>query len=109
MASDGPLTEYELTTIERRAAAAAPGPWLARLEGPERGLGGESFIEIQPDAETDEAIYVRRYVGADQVASRDPLLHADLEFIAAARQDVPRLVAEVRRLQAVLDRRRGGW
>ncbi|WP_395293711.1 hypothetical protein ACF9IK_08940 [Kitasatospora hibisci] len=109
MASDGPLTEHELTTIERRAAAAAPGPWLARLDGDGRGLGGESFIQIQPGAETDDEIHLRRYAGAGQVNSRDPRLHADLEFIAAARQDVPRLVAEVRRLQAVLDRRRGGW
>ncbi|MFJ3792536.1 hypothetical protein [Kitasatospora sp. NPDC090091] len=109
MASDGPLTEYELTAIERRAAAAAPGPWLASPEGPGRGQGGESFIRIQPDADTDDELYVRRYVDNEEVASRDPRLHADLEFIAAARQDVPRLVAEVRRLQAVLDRRRGGW
>jgi hypothetical protein len=29
---------------------------------------------------------------------------ADQDFMAAARQDIPRLIAEVRRLRALLDR-----
>ncbi|MBP0448456.1 hypothetical protein J5Y04_02670 [Kitasatospora sp. RG8] len=104
MTAEGPLTDDELTAIERRAAAAAPGPWKAHLEG--QGIGGESFIQVRPDADPDDEIYVRRYVGNAELGSRHPELHADLEFIASARSDVPRLVAEVRRLQGALARQR---
>jgi hypothetical protein len=43
---------------------------------------------------------------ADVGRRRLPAGANDLDFIAAARQDVPRLVAEVRRLRAALDDRR---
>ncbi|WP_406206012.1 hypothetical protein OH807_31975 [Kitasatospora sp. NBC_01560] len=105
MTADGPLTEDELTAMERRAAAAAPGPWQAWLEG--QGIGGESFIQVQPASDVEDEMYLRRFVEGDAVPSRDPRLHADLEFIAAARADVPRLIAEVRRLQATVGRQRG--
>ena len=35
---------------------------------------------------------------------REQISDADLDFIAAARQDVPRLIAEVKRLPEELDR-----
>ena len=38
---------------------------------------------------------------ADMYVSRDrtPASHADLDFIAGARQDIPRLIAELHRLR----------
>ncbi|MGV9265912.1 hypothetical protein ACWDRR_14780 [Kitasatospora sp. NPDC003701] len=105
MTADGPLTEEDLSAMERRAAAAAPGPWAAWLEG--RHGSGDSFIQVRPEADREDEIYVSRFVEGAQLADRDPRLDADLDFIAAARQDVPRLIAEVRRLRAAADRSRG--
>ena len=34
---------------------------------------------------------------------REPANDADLDFIAAARQDIPRLIAEIKRLRRELD------
>jgi hypothetical protein len=81
------LSEDDLAQIERRIAAASPGPWTA-FYGP--GIGGDDFIRVsEQDGEPD--MYVSR--------DREPAAEADLEFIAEARQDVPRLLAEVRRLR----------
>jgi hypothetical protein len=86
--TDEPLTDSELDAIERRCAAASPAPWTA-FTGP--GIGGPDFIRVSDDdGELD--MYVERD-GA-------PAAREELDFIAAARQDVPRLVAEIRRLRA---------
>ncbi|MFJ9459737.1 hypothetical protein ACIRST_32265 [Kitasatospora sp. NPDC101447] len=98
------LSDDELALIERRAAAATPGPWVAWTES-RHGIGGESFIQIRPGAEGDDELYVRRFTAGQEVKSPNPELDADFDFIAAARQDVPRLIAEVKRLRAALDRR----
>jgi hypothetical protein len=45
------------------------------------------------------------YLKHDLAAQEVPVPAADLDFIAAARQDVPLLVEEVRRLRAELNRR----
>ncbi|WP_439681088.1 hypothetical protein [Embleya sp. MST-111070] len=98
------LSDDELAAIERRAAAAAPGPWLAWLET-RGGIGGESFIQLRPDADEDDEIYVRRYIAGREVNSPSTELDADIDFIAAARQDVPLLIAEVKRLREELSER----
>ncbi|MER6395379.1 hypothetical protein ABT263_04840 [Kitasatospora sp. NPDC001603] len=108
MTADGPLTEEDLSAMERRAAAAAPGPWTAWLEG-RHGVGGDSFIQVRPEAEPDDEIYVSRFVEGARLPGQDPRLDADIDFIAAARQDVPRLIAEVRRLRAAAADRSRGW
>lgn len=80
------LTEENLIEMERRAAEASPGPWESSVEGRDH-VSGDSFIRIVG--------------GPDMYVSRDavPASAADLDFIAAARQDVPQLIAEVRRLR----------
>ncbi|MCX5317460.1 hypothetical protein [Streptomyces sp. NBC_00154] len=102
MPMDGPLSEADLDAMGKRTTAASPGPWVPWLET--RGAtGGESFIQVGPGhAEQDDEIHVHRIVGARQVLSPDRQLDADLDFIAWARQDIARLIAEVRRLRAVL-------
>lgn len=87
------MTDDELSAIEALAEAATPGPWKYDwgnwdVEGP------------MPD---------RYVVAALDASSREPSFGGqepnpvaaptDGEFIAHARTDVPRLVAEVRRLQ----------
>lgn len=83
--SDETLTDEELNEIEARAAAATPGPW--HVDGRhehERG-GGIDFIESEAG---------RQIVCGDSGAY--PPVLTDADFIAAARTDVPRLVAALR-------------
>jgi hypothetical protein len=77
------VTEQELEAIEARVRATTPGPWSSIIEGRDQD-SGESFIMTD-----GEDIYVRGGSEADQ------------EFIAHARQDIPRLIAEIRRLRAI--------
>ena len=84
------LSEDELAQIERRAEQATSGPWTA-FYGP--GIGGEEFIRL---SEADDAPDM--YVLHDRAAAPTD----DLKCIAGARQDVPRLLAEVRRLRKQL-------
>ncbi|MCX4596153.1 hypothetical protein OG819_42830 [Streptomyces sp. NBC_01549] len=83
-----PLTEQQLTEIETRANAATPGPWCTDsweiYQGTEYEAGAEWIGETCRAGEMDDS-------------------RADAEFVAAARTDVPLLLAEVRRLTAALD------
>lgn len=107
MDAQEPVTEQELAAMEKRIAAAAPAPWWGWLETRD-GTGGESYIQITPDSEEDEEIYIRRFVGARELKSPDVQLDADIDFIAHAREDMPRLIAEIRRLRALHDDKGGG-
>lgn len=79
------LTPAALDAIERRCAAATAGPWVAWIEGRDHTSGGDFVQTAEQDIEL---------IGATG---------ADHDFIAHAREDVPCLVAEVRRLRALLD------
>jgi hypothetical protein len=80
------LSYDELDLMERRSRAASPGPWTSFVVG--RDLeAGLNCIEVGCCA----LIEVLGGTVADQ------------DFIASAREDVPRLVGEVRRLRAQLD------
>jgi hypothetical protein len=84
------LSDDDLVEIERRCAAATPGPWWASIEGREH-TSGDDFIGTGSDTSRGPDIYVSH-------ESR-PAPAPDLDFIAAAKQDVPRLIQEVRRLR----------
>lgn len=87
-----PMSDEDLNAIERRCNAATPGPWRAFIEGRDH-LGGDSFIMTGPEGERGDDIYLSTYGKAVD--------DADHDFIAGARQDVPRLLAEVRRLRSL--------
>lgn len=75
------LTSEELQHMQKRCAAATPGPWKSYIEGRDH-TSGSSFImtggeDIELTGATD----------------------ADYDFIAHTRQDMPRLLAEVQRLR----------
>jgi hypothetical protein len=93
------MMDDELEEIERRAMLASPGPWEARLET-RWGTGGASCIDLNPDGDEDAELYFA-YVPVERV-SPDPQLDNDLDFVAHARTDIPRLVAEVRRLRRMI-------
>lgn len=75
------MTDEELEEIEQLCAAATAGPWTSWVEGRDH-LAGCNFI-MTGDQDIE-------FIGATV---------ADQDFIARARQEVPRLVTEMRRLR----------
>ncbi len=80
-----PMTEAELKVIEDRVAKALPGPWKA----------GQMTVASWAKSWTGTGLW--EWSGDEENPD-------DAQFIAAARDDVPALVAEVRKLQAQVDR-----
>ena len=79
------MTDDDLKAILARCDAATPGPWRSFIEGRDHE-SGDSFIQTG-----GEDIYLLRGT------------HADQDFIASARQDIPRLVAALRAVSAASD------
>jgi len=76
------MTDEELDRLEARLRDASPGPWISFVEGRDHD-SGSSFIQTSAsDIELSGATA------------------ADQDFIAHARQDLPRLLIEIRRLRA---------
>ena len=81
------LTDEDLDAIEARANAARPGPWLT----PEQA--GDPY---KVDALDHEGCDVWPWGGPD---GNDEQGKLDMIFAYAAREDVPKLIAEIRRLR----------
>jgi len=80
----------DLDAIEARATEATPGPWRPIIYGESDFDGPGRYVSFGPDA---TCISDSTSMDSDE----------DAVFIAAARTDVPALVAEVRRLRAQRD------
>jgi hypothetical protein len=82
----GGVPESELESLQELTALATPGPWTPHIEdtGP---IGGCSVIWVDGTNDVPD-LYV--WLG-DQIAPS-----GDVEFIAHSREDVPRLVSELR-------------
>jgi hypothetical protein len=90
------LDDAELDAIQKRADAATAEPWWAWVEGRD-GTSGDTFIaQGGIPGQQIKDLYLSHYAGQDAV------IVADHDFIAHARQDVPRLVTEIRRLRREL-------
>ena len=90
--SSGGLTDAQLEDIRSRLEFATPGPWTSIVEGRDQ-LGGDSFIMIgTPDRRGDD-LYLSR--------GSHPASAADQDFVAASRQDIPRLLGEIQRLKSI--------
>ena len=89
------LTDADLDAIENRAAAATAAPWEPFVFS-DRNPNDEDFIRIGGLEDSQPDMYVHHWLGAAQVL----VPWQDIEFIAHARQDVPALVSEIRRLRA---------
>lgn len=85
------LTEAKLAEIEERLGRATPGPWACK----DRLGGGGCFVF------SEETFHVVAVEEDEEPAVAVPLGRGDAAFIAAAREDVPLLLAEVRRLRAL--------
>lgn len=95
------LTDERLAEIEARAAAATPPPWQARPCGG-ANPHGEARAIAHPRPDLAERFPAPAYGDAfreDRVCGADGMSAGDLAFVAAARQDVPDLLAELRRLR----------
>jgi hypothetical protein len=88
------ISDDDLAEISRRCEAATPGPWRSMVEGRDH-QSGDSFIMIGVGPERREDLYL-------SVGDGRPASSADHDFIAAAREDVPRLLAEVDRLRNLI-------
>jgi hypothetical protein len=88
------LAQDERPKIESRCRGASPGPWMVSLES-DRGVGGSNVITVSyDDAQPD--LYLWR--GGDWSSwERDDLASdGDFEFVASARQDIPKLLDALR-------------
>jgi hypothetical protein len=85
------LSDEELNEMQARCAAASVAPWTAMLEGRDHTSGSSFIMTGTGDSRGDDI----------ELSGASP---ADYEFIAHARQDLPRLIAEVRRLRSVLNK-----
>jgi hypothetical protein len=78
------LTSEEIEAIKARCEQATAGPWKSYIEKREK-ISGSDFIQT-----AGEDFYLTGATEADQ------------DFIAHARQDIPRLIAEIERLRAIV-------
>jgi hypothetical protein len=79
------MTKEELDKIEERLNKAQKGIWKAYIEGKDH-TSGSSFIMTGIGSERGNDIEL---LGATE---------ADYDFIANAKQDIPKLIAELRKL-----------
>lgn len=83
------LSNEELDKIRERCKRATIAPWVSYIEGRDH-LSGSSFIMRGEGASRTEDLEL---TGATI---------EDHDFIAAARQDIPRLLNEIDRLKSLL-------
>lgn len=81
-----PLETSVLVEMEARCESASPGPWRSMVEGRDHECGSSFIMTGTPECRGPD-IELSGATGNDQ------------EFIAHARTDVPRLLAEIRRLR----------
>ncbi|WP_328885362.1 hypothetical protein [Streptomyces sp. NBC_00316] len=110
-----PLTDEELAEIEELTEATTPGPWYFRsLDDdwamslvavstlPDTGRG-----ERWPDFDHHQIVAATLVQQPRYVDVADARWDENARFIANARQDIPRLIAEIRRLRHLIDAKTG--
>lgn len=78
----GALSDKEIAAIKARCEQATPGPWKSVVEARGETVGTDFIMTGGED------IYLTGATVTDQ------------DFIAHARQDIPKLIAEIERLKA---------
>ena len=90
---DSPLTDIELDEIEMRCSQATPALWTSYWEGRDH-LSAASFIMLHREGQQCDL-----YLTLDCTLNSEAMRRSDQDFIAHAREDLPRLLEEVRRLR----------
>jgi hypothetical protein len=103
------ITDKELEAIEQRAERATPGPWFVRrlddewaatLLAVSTSPGREGRTQRWPDFDEGEIVAATLVQSPNRyVTVSDERWDENADFIAAARSDIPRLIAEIRRLR----------
>lgn len=89
------MNDKELKAILDRCTATTPGPWKSWIEGRDHESGDSFIMTGISDGEDifseqrGEDIYLSGATKQDQ------------DFIAHAKQDIPKLIAEIRRLRKI--------
>lgn len=105
------LTDEQILEIEQRANKASKGPWRAEYEGRQGYYTtffrvGPAILEGVPDDPTHPAY--RSLLDAlkpkqrDKAVARAEQQWADIDFIGAARTDVPALVEDLKEARQAL-------
>ncbi|MYS79133.1 hypothetical protein [Embleya scabrispora] len=111
MDTSEPLTDEDLTEIEELAAATTPGPWHVRQLDDDEAM---SFVAVStvpdtglgerwPDFDHEQIVAATLVQDPRYVDVADKRWDENAQFIANARHDIPRLVAEIRRLRRLLE------
>lgn len=111
MTTPDPLTDEELDQLEEIALAATAGPWHVRLLDDEDAMGlvavstvpDTGLGERWPHFDHHEIVAATLVQQPRYVDTADERWDENARFIAAARQSVPRLIDEIRRLRTQLD------
>lgn len=111
MDAPAPLTDDDLDGIEEIAAVATPGPWHVRQLDDDHAMSLVAVSAVPdtgrgerwPDFDHGEIVAATLVQRPRYVDAADERWDENARFIARAREDVPRLVAEVRRLRRLLE------
>ena len=93
------LTTEQLEAIRKRAEKATEGPWSVFSKDDERNIG---TTWAHPQLR-DSLPVVTLGVHVKEPHHRVYIKEADADFISAAREDIPLLLAEVERLRNAID------
>lgn len=80
------ISDYELNQIKQRCDKATTGPWVSYIEGRDH-TSGSNFIMTGDENNRGKDIEIIGGTIYDQ------------DFIAHARQDIPNLINEIKRLK----------
>ncbi|KIE23111.1 hypothetical protein LK08_31670 [Streptomyces sp. MUSC 125] len=113
MTTPDPLTAEELDELDELTQAATPGPWFVRSLDDERAMSlvavsttpDTGLGERWPDFDHHEIVAATLVQHPRYVDTADECWDENAQFIAAAREAVPRLVAEIRGLRRQLEAR----
>ncbi|MBD0833762.1 hypothetical protein [Aestuariibaculum sediminum] len=83
------ISEQKLLEIEKRCKDSTSGPWKAFIEGRDHDSGGHFIMTGEGDNRGEDL-------------EIDGARMEDYDFIANAKQDIPILISEVRRLRELL-------
>jgi hypothetical protein len=100
MAVNKRLNAEELEAIRKRAEAATQGPWYWEKFNPD-----EDDYDTEMPYLNSEKESIMDFGDGEQFypTEGNPPNEADAEFIAKAREDVPKLLAEIERLKLALE------
>lgn len=106
---DVDVTRPDLDVIEARVNETTPGPWLVDPNDPlQVWTAGDSVMGGTVHDPDPRAYTTLIHTTQDGYPRGDYSPAEDATFIAAAREDVPHLIAYVRLLEAQVDKLRAG-